>query len=71
VAIGESKGQTVLPLPQSEPQPGDQPLQDKDKIHILENSITTWTKQIKNVLNGNPDAALKVSALASSPVSSH
>jgi hypothetical protein len=30
------------------------------QIHILETSITTWTKQIKNVLNGNPDAALKV-----------
>lgn len=59
VSIGESKGQTVLPLPVAEAQQ-DQALKDKDKIHILETAIITWTKQIKNVLKADPDAALKV-----------
>jgi len=31
----------------------------KDKAQILENSINTWTKQIKNVLKQDPENALK------------
>jgi dynein heavy chain len=50
----------VLPLPSSEPQQ-EQALRDKDKIHILESAIITWTKQIKSVLKADPDAVLKVS----------
>ncbi len=69
VSIGESKGQTVLPLPAAEPvqqpqqqQQGDGALKDKDKVHILESAVVTWTKQIKNVLKADPDAAFKVRA---------
>jgi len=31
----------------------------KDKAHVLESSIITWTKQIKTVLKQDPEAALK------------
>ena len=65
VTIGQSKGQTLLPLPSSASQQ-DQSLKDKDKIHILESAVVTWTKQIKNVLKADPDAALKVGAVPSS-----
>jgi dynein heavy chain len=32
---------------------------DKDKAHVFESSIITWTKQIKNVLKLEPEQALK------------
>jgi dynein heavy chain len=32
---------------------------DKDKAHIFESSIITWTKQIKNILKLEPEQALK------------
>jgi dynein heavy chain len=31
----------------------------KDKAHILEGAIITWTKQIKNVLKQDPESELK------------
>lgn len=31
----------------------------KDKAHILESAIITWTRQIKNVLKQDPESALK------------
>jgi dynein heavy chain len=66
VTIGQMKGQTLLPLPPQStlPQaadPSGQPrIKDQEKIHILESAIVTWTKQIKNVLQSDPDMALKV-----------
>jgi len=58
VTIGLISGKTLLPLPPhkltiSESTP------DKDKAHIFEGSIITWTKQIKNVLKLEPEQALK------------
>lgn len=64
VSIAESKGQTVLPLPAAEPAQDQAALRDKDKVHILESAIITWTNQIKNVLKTDPDAVLKVSPCA-------
>ncbi|CAD7696266.1 unnamed protein product [Ostreobium quekettii] len=58
VLIGQSKGQTVLPLPQSAFQE-DKSMKLKDKVHILESAAVTWAQQIKNVLNADPEAALK------------
>lgn len=58
--VGELKGQTLLPVPAADTQQQDQAAKDKAKIHILENSVTTWTKQIKAVLKADPDAALLV-----------
>ena len=36
----------------------------KEKIHILEDSVVTWSRQIKSVLMADPDAALKVGTIA-------
>ena len=32
----------------------------KDKLHVLETAVVSWTKQIRSVLGADPDAALKV-----------
>lgn len=75
VTIGQTKGQTVLPLPSQSTLPAGPPaptadpqvpqqahwpsLKDQDKIHILESAIVTWTKQIKTVLKASADAPVK------------
>lgn len=57
VMIGLSKGKTLLPLPNKKIINSDGP--EKDKAHIFEGCIVTWTKQIKNVLKLEPEQALK------------
>lgn len=32
---------------------------DKDAVHVLENAVVTWTRQIKNVLKQQPEGLLK------------
>ena len=61
VTLGQTKGQTLLPLPPSDGAQEEVVLQDKDKIHILESAVVTWTRQIKQVLKADPEAAFKVS----------
>lgn len=58
VTIGQVKGRTLLPLPASDIT-SDENKSNKDKAHILEASIITWTRQIKNVLKQDPESALK------------
>lgn len=58
VMMGLMKGKTMLPLPSSKLTSSDT-TPDKDKAHIFESSIITWTKQIKNVLKLEPEQALK------------
>ena len=48
----------MLPLPSHKLTQSDN-TPDKDKAHVFESSIITWTKQIKNVLKLEPDQALK------------
>lgn len=57
VMIGLSKGRTLLPLPNKKIINSDG--SEKDKAHIFEGCIVTWTKQIKNVLKLEPEQALK------------
>lgn len=52
------KGRTNLPLPPKDITT-DTVKSNKDKAHILEASINTWTRQIKNVLKQDPESALK------------
>ncbi|KAI8473051.1 MAG: flagellar outer dynein arm heavy chain beta [Monoraphidium minutum] len=98
VSIGESKGQTLLPLPSTDPaaiaaaaaaaaaapsaavaaaspsgaaddqaasaatapgRPGRLPPAEAEKVHILESAVLTWTRQVKKVLQADPDAPLK------------
>ena len=49
ITIGQTKGQTCLPLPPFD-QGSTAPGANKDRVHALESSVITWTKQIKNVL---------------------
>jgi dynein heavy chain len=58
VTCGLMKGQTLLPLPQKEALAetgGD----SKDRVHVLEGAVITWTKQIRNVLKQDPEKPLK------------
>lgn len=58
VTIGQVRGRTLLPLPPSDATSFESK-SSKDKAHILESSIITWTRQIKNVLKQDPESALK------------
>ena len=56
VTSGLLKGETLLPLPQKEAaDSGD----SKDRVHVLEGAVITWTKQIRNVLSQDPEKPLK------------
>eukprot|EP00163_Fabomonas_tropica_P031151 TRINITY_DN730_c1_g2_i2.p1 TRINITY_DN730_c1_g2~~TRINITY_DN730_c1_g2_i2.p1 ORF type:complete len:4514 (+),score=1634.66 TRINITY_DN730_c1_g2_i2:234-13775(+) len=61
VTLGRTKGETRLPLPPTTAETaidsGDEQA-DKDTIHSLESHIIEWTYQIKNVVRGDPEAAL-------------
>ena len=58
VTIGQINGRTLLLLPPSDAASFESK-SSKDKAHILENSIITWTRQIKKALNQDPESALK------------
>lgn len=58
VLMGQIKGKTMLPLPSSKLTQNES-IPDKDKAHVFEGSIITWTKQIKNVLKLEPEQLLK------------
>lgn len=65
VTIGQVKGQTLLPLPPSDIAHQEPVvLHDKDKIHILEGAVITWTRQIKDVLKADSESALKVGRIS-------
>jgi dynein heavy chain len=55
VTSGLMEGKTLLPLPQKESPDAD----SKDRVHVLEGAVITWTKQIRNVLNQDPEKPLK------------
>ncbi len=58
VTIGQIRGRTMLPLPPTDITSSERTT-SKDKAHILETAIITWTKQIKSVLKQDPEGALK------------
>ena len=64
--IGHTKGQTQLPLPVLFDDDGLQK-SGKDRVHILEDSVITWSRQIKKALATDPDAAFKVKGKKHSP----
>ena len=60
VTIGQMKGKTLLPLPPTETKEEKAGgARDKDRIHVLESAVVTWTRQIKNVLKLDPETVLK------------
>ena len=53
-------GKTMLPLPPDEVYSSMEKNQhDKDSVHVLETSIVSWTHQIKDVLQLDPENVLK------------
>ena len=60
ITLGQTKGKTCLPLPPMEAASAEGVSVDtKDRIHLLEGAVITWTKQIKNVLKSDPEGLLK------------
>jgi len=59
ITVGHTKGETTLPLPPIEAGAASATLTVKDKVHLLEGAVVTWTKQIKRVLKMDPEAPLK------------
>ena len=60
VTIGHTKGETLLPLPPMDLPSADRASKDKERVHVLETAVITWTKQIKNVLKLDPEMSLKM-----------
>lgn len=59
IAAGQAQGKTVLPLPPAQLLVTDgSGAVAKDRIHVLETAVVTWTTQIKNVLKLDPETAL-------------
>ena len=72
IALGQTKGRTCLPLPPiehvssgsssvlgSSGGSGGNVSTYKDRVHLLESAVITWTKQIKAVLKQDPETKLK------------
>ena len=57
VTIGQVQGKTLLPLPPVELSSADRASKDKERVHVLETAVVTWTRQIKNVLKTEPEQA--------------
>jgi len=60
VALGQSMGQTLLPQPPANMLVAekDRASRDKDRVHVLETAVVTWTNQIKAVLKTEPEGVL-------------
>lgn len=58
VTIGHVNGRTQLPLPPNDVTSSEKS-SSKDKGNLLEQAISHWTRQIKNVLKQDPESALK------------
>ena len=61
VTLGHSQGRTLLPLPpersQAEKTTSEASMaRNKDRVHAFEQAVVTWTRQIKVVLKGDPEA---------------
>ena len=59
VAIGQTRGKTLLALPPTEmlnSSSGAKSGQDKDRVHILESAVVMWTERINTALSRNPES---------------
>ncbi|CAK0838245.1 unnamed protein product [Prorocentrum cordatum] len=65
VTVGLMKGHTWLPLPPRDSLPSTSApavaggLGHKDRVHVLEGAVITWTKQIRHVLKQDPELLLR------------
>jgi dynein heavy chain len=59
ITRGQCKGEVYLPLPPEKDISSESKFGNpKDRIHVLEGCLITWTKQIKNVLKQDPEMLL-------------
>ena len=58
IILGRNAGTTILPLPLYDA-PNSKADSAKDHVHLLENAVVTWTRQIKNILKLEPEQMLK------------
>ena len=58
IEIGRTEGKTILPLPADEDLDEKPITTSKERIHVLEGCLITWTKQVKKVLK-EPEDLLK------------
>jgi len=59
LTVGQTQGKTLLPLPPRDPNQKEgaearMVKTDKERMHVLESCVMTWTQQIKNVLRQEP-----------------
>jgi dynein heavy chain len=59
ITEGQCKGDVFLPLPMDKDTSSESKTFDqKDRVHVLEGCLITWTKQIKSVLSQDPEQLL-------------
>ena len=56
ITAGRVAGNTVLPLP---PTALSKMNADRNSMHILENAVVTWTRQVKSILKMEPEQMLR------------
>jgi dynein heavy chain len=59
LTVGQAQGKTLLPLPPRDPNQREgmdarMVKTDKERVHVLESCVVTWTQQIKKVLRQEP-----------------
>jgi len=63
LTVGQTQGKTLLPLPPRDAKweegTGERSVKDKERVHVLESSVVTWTQQIKNVLRREPPSFIQ------------
>lgn len=63
ITVGQIAGSTILPLPAKDFGTSDANASSadsgKDRVHLLENAVVTWTRQIKNILKLEPEQMFK------------
>jgi dynein heavy chain len=70
ITEGQCKGDVFLPLPMDKDTSSESKTFDqKDRVHVLEGCLITWTKQIKNVLSQDPEVLLNEDKSHPGPIS--
>lgn len=62
MAVGQSKGQTLLPPPPPEAFDEDSIPQEKERVHLLETCVIQWHTKIQQVLSTDPEDKIKQGA---------
>ena len=63
IAVGQSKGQTLLPHPPPEAFE-EEALQEKERVHLLESAVVAWSNKVEAVLSSDSGAILRSNAQA-------